>query len=122
MPPDGSYQTLVLNADYRPVSYFPLSICSWQDAIKAIVLERVHVLAEYNRAVRSPSLELRIPSVVSLKHFIASDRSVPPFTRYNVYLRDRFTCQYCGCRFEQHRLSLDHVIPKSKGGVNTWEN
>jgi 5-methylcytosine-specific restriction endonuclease McrA len=109
---------LVLNADYRPLSYFPLSLWSWQDTIKAVFLERVNILAEYDRAVRSPSLEMKIPSVISLKTYVKPARN-PAFTRFNVFLRDRFECQYCGDRAD---LTFDHVIPRSRGGRTTWEN
>ena len=55
---------LVLNADYRPLSYYPLSLWSWQDTIKAVFLDRVNIVSEYDRCVRSTSVEMRIPSVV----------------------------------------------------------
>src|SRR5262249_45285943 len=63
----GGFPALVLNADFRPLSYYPLSLWSWQDAIKAVFLERVNIVANYDRAVHSPSLEMKLPSVVSLK-------------------------------------------------------
>src|SRR5215472_9205837 len=85
---------LVLNADYRPLSYFPLSLWSWQDAIKAVFLERVNIVAQYEKAVRSPSFEMKLPSVVSLKTFVKPATN-PAFTRFNVFLRDKFSCQYC---------------------------
>ena len=66
---------LVLNADYRPLSYFPLSLWSWQDAIKAVFLERVTILEEYDRVVRSAKFEMRLPSVVSLKTYIKPARN-----------------------------------------------
>lgn len=109
---------LVLNADYRPLSYFPLSLWSWQDAIKAIFLDRVNVVCEYDQVVRSPSFEMRIPSVVSLKTYVKPARW-PAFTRFNVFLRDSFRCQYCGARED---LTFDHVVPRSRGGRTTWEN
>jgi 5-methylcytosine-specific restriction endonuclease McrA len=109
---------LVLNADYRPLSYYPLSLWSWQDTIKAIFLGRVHVVAHYDRCVRSPNSEFRLPSVVSLKTYVKPTRN-PAFTRFNVFLRDRFSCQYCGARED---LTFDHVIPRSRGGMTTWEN
>jgi len=84
---------LVLNADFRPLSYFPLSLFSWQDAIKAVVTDRVNVISEYDTVVRSPSFELRLPSVISLKEYVPRLRK-PAFTRFNVFLRDRFACQY----------------------------
>jgi 5-methylcytosine-specific restriction endonuclease McrA len=109
---------LVLNADYRPLSYYPLSIWCWQDAIKAVFLDRVNIVSQYDKTVRSPSFEMRLPSVVSLKTYVKPSRH-PAFTRFNVFLRDRFTCQYCGTREE---LTFDHVVPRSKGGHTTWDN
>ena len=109
---------LVLNADYRPLSYYPLSIWGWQDAIKAVFLERVNIVSEYDKTVRSPSFEMRLPSVVSLKTYVKPTRH-PAFTRFNVFLRDRFTCQYCGDRRD---LTFDHVVPRSQGGRTMWEN
>lgn len=109
---------LVLNADYRPLSYYPLSLWSWQDAIKAVFLERVNIVAEYEHAVSSPSLAMKLPSVVSLKTYVKPSR-YPAFTRFNVFLRDRFQCQYCGARED---LTFDHVIPRRYGGETTWLN
>jgi 5-methylcytosine-specific restriction endonuclease McrA len=109
---------LVLNADYRPLSYYPLSLWSWQDAIKAIFLDRVNVISHYDRLVHSPSFEMKLPSVVCLKAYVKPARH-PAFTRFNVFLRDRFSCQYCGTRDD---LTFDHVVPRSRGGQTTWEN
>src|SRR4051794_29424458 len=114
----GHWPVLVLNADCRPLSYYPLSLWSWQDAIKAVFLERVNIVSEYDRVVRSPSHELRLPSVVSLKTYVKPART-PAFTRFNVFLRDRFTCQYCGA---DNDLTFDHLVPRSKGGHTTWDN
>ena len=112
---------LVLNADFRPLSYFPLSLWSWQDAVKAVVTDRVNVVSEYDAVVRSPSFELALPSVISLKEYIPQARKVA-FTRFNVFLRDRFACQYCGDGLPAHELTFDHVMPKSKGGRTRWDN
>ena len=109
---------LVLNADFRPLSYYPLSLWSWQDAIKAVFLDRVNIVSHYDRVVRSPTFEMQLPSVVSLKSYIQPARQ-PAFTRFNVFLRDRFTCQYCGAHSD---LTFDHVTPRSKGGLTTWDN
>ena len=112
------HPALVLNADYRPLSYFPLSVWPWQDAVKAAFLDRVTILAEYEAVVRSPSMSLNIPSVVVLKDYIRPAKSVA-FTRFNLFLRDEFTCQYCGAKGD---MTFDHVIPRSKGGLTMWEN
>lgn len=109
---------LVLNADFRPLSYFPLSLWSWQDTVKAVFLDRVIILNHYDRVVRSPSFEMQLPSVVCLKEYVRPSRR-PAFTRFNVFLRDRFECQYCG---EHTDLTFDHIIPRSRGGKTTWEN
>src|SRR5712672_3670587 len=93
----GSWPALVLNADFRPLSYFPLSVWAWQDAVKAVFMDRVSVLNEYEAEVRSPSLTMRLPSVIALKDYIRAARK-PAFTRFNVFLRDAFSCQYCNER------------------------
>lgn len=116
-----SFPALVLNADFRPLSYFPLSLWGWQDAIKAVFLDRVNVLSEYEREVHSPSFTMRLPSVISLKEYVQLDRR-PAFTRFNVFLRDRFQCQYCGEVSASEDLTFDHVVPRSRGGRTTWEN
>src|ERR1700688_2876744 len=71
---------LVLNADFRPLSYYPLSIWCWQDAVKAVFLDRVNIVSEYETLVRSPSFEMRLPSVVSLKSYVKPTR-FPPVQR-----------------------------------------
>jgi 5-methylcytosine-specific restriction endonuclease McrA len=121
--PDGGmhFPVLVLNADFRPLSYFPLSTWTWQDAVKAVFLDRVSVLSEYEKEVRSPSFSMRLPSVIALRDFIPSART-PAFTRFNVFLRDSFSCQYCDARRVTQELTFDHVIPRARGGRTSWEN
>ena len=116
-PPSG-WPALVLNADFRPLSYYPLSTWPWQEVIKAVFLERVDVVSTYDHVVRSPSFEMRLPSVVALKNYVPQDRS-PAFTRFNLFLRDAFTCQYCGAPDD---LTFDHIMPRSRGGRTSWEN
>ncbi len=114
----GSHPCLVLNADYQPLSYFPLSLWSWQDAIKAVFLERVSIVNEYEDEVRAASFSMRLPSVVALKSFVPQNRT-PAFTRFNLFLRDGFQCVYCGSPDE---LTFDHVRPRRLGGKTSWDN
>ena len=114
----SDYNALVLNADYRPLSYLPLSILSWQEAIKATFLNRVNVVSVYDISVKSPTIKLNIPSVVVLKQYIKRSKSTA-FNRSNIFLRDDFSCQYCG---SNGPLTFDHLIPKSKGGKTCWAN
>lgn len=112
---------LILNADYRPLSYFPLSLWSWQDALRAIFRETVIVVSEYERVVRSPTCEIKLPSVLALKEYIPAAQK-PAFTRFNVFLRDNWQCQYCGDGFRTQELTFDHIIPRSRGGRTSWTN
>jgi 5-methylcytosine-specific restriction endonuclease McrA len=116
-PPSGA-PALVLNADFRPLSYYPLSLWPWQEVIKAVFLDRVDVISTYDQVVRSPSFEMNLPSVVALKSYVPQERP-PAFTRFNLFLRDGFACQYCASPDD---LTFDHVIPRSRGGRTTWEN
>jgi 5-methylcytosine-specific restriction endonuclease McrA len=112
---------LVLNADFRPLSYYPLSLLSWQDTIKAVFMDRVNILAYYDRTVHSSHAEWPIPSVVALKEYY-TPKTRPAFTRFNVFLRDNFTCQYTGLKLPPSELTFDHLIPRSRGGKTAWEN
>ncbi len=109
---------LVLNADFRPLSYYPLSLWSWQEAVKSVFLDRVNIIQTYDKQVHSPSLNMNLPSVVALKNYVSPAR-YPAFTRFNLFLRDKFSCQYCG---DTDDLTFDHVIPRSKGGLTRWDN
>jgi hypothetical protein len=60
-----AHPALVLNAEFRPLSYFPLSLIPWQDAVSAIVSDKISIVAEYDIVARSPSTEIRLPSVVA---------------------------------------------------------
>ena len=113
-----SCPALVLNADYTPLSYYPLSLWPWQTAIKAVFLERVDIVASYERLVHSINLDMQIPSVIALRQYVRPSE-FPAFTRFNVFLRDHFACQYCG---SPHHLTFDHVVPRRLGGKTTWEN
>ena len=115
--PDGC-PALVLNADYTPLSYYPLSVWPWQTAVKAVFLDRVDIVAHYEREVRSPTHTLKLPSVIALKSYVRPS-AFPAFTRFNLFLRDKFSCQYCGCGRD---LTFDHVVPRAQGGRTTWEN
>ena len=112
---------LVLNSDFRPLSYFPLSLCSWQYAIKSVFLDRVSVIENYEKEIHSPTKTFKLPSVIALKDYVNSLRK-PAFTRFNVFLRDNFCCQYCKKKFSANELTFDHLVPKYLNGKTTWTN
>ena len=81
-------------------------------------MDRVDIVAEYDDYVHSPSISLKIPSVVVLKDYVRPQKKVA-FTRFNLFLRDEFSCQYCGSKGD---LTFDHVVPRSQGGTTNWAN
>ena len=108
--------TLVLNKDGQPVNLLPPSTIQWKEAITYLWLDKVHVLEWYDDwVVRSNSWETKVPAVVMLKDMYRRRRS-PRFSKYNVHLRDYFTCQFCLQPFPKQQLTLDHVHPISLGG------
>lgn len=114
--------TLILNADYRPLCYLPLSTIPWQQAVKLQWLGRITVLESYDDwEVHSPSMTMQVPALAITKDYMKYKRSVR-FSRKNLYLRDLFQCQYCSDTFDPDELTIDHVVPVSKGGKTTWEN
>jgi len=115
--------TLVLNANYLPLGYMPLSLWSWQDAVKAIFKGSVTVVDVYpDVTVRASNIKVPLPSVIALNDYVPKKQTKPSFTRRNVFLRDEYICQYCSKRFHTADLSLDHVVPRSQGGPLSWEN
>ena len=114
--------TLILNKDGSPLSILPLSAVRWQEAIKYIWMDRVTVLDWYDDwVVSSPSWETRVPAVIMVKDYIKKNRN-PRLGKFNVGLRDRFRCQYCADQLNMKSVTLDHVIPISRGGKTEWEN
>lgn len=108
-------RVLVLN-----VSYEPLHVTSAKRAITLVQYGVAEVVQESDDIVRSPSTVIAVPSVIRLRRYIRRPRVHPvPFNRRNVLRRDTFTCQYCGSHAD---LTLDHVMPRSRGGRHNWDN
>jgi 5-methylcytosine-specific restriction endonuclease McrA len=114
--------TLLLNADMQPLSLLPLSTVDWQEAIRYMVLDKANVLAWHDDwIVRSARWETRVPAVIVLKSY-QKPKATIRLTKRNIFLRDEYLCQYCGCEVTEPHATLDHVIPQSRGGRTTWEN
>ena len=115
--------TLLLNADGAPLSITPLSTLTWQESIKLIWLDKINVLEWHEDwQVHSPNHTLTVPSVIAIREYVPQANGGINFTRSNVFIRDKYTCQYCLDVFSPKELTLDHVVPKSKGGKTNWEN
>ena len=114
--------TLLLNQDYSPISILPLSVIGYQHAIKLMFLGRVNVIETYpNWLIRSEKLTINVPSVCVTKDYFHYKKGVR-FSRYNMYLRDLFECQYCNEVYDFENLTIDHVLPRVEGGKTTWTN
>ena len=114
--------TLLLNADAAPISFIPLSTISWQDAIRYMILEKANVLDWYDDwIVHSANWETRVPAIIMLKEY-QKPKSTMRLSKRNIFLRDEYRCQYCGCDVADASATLDHVHPVSQGGKTTWEN
>lgn len=103
-------------------TYEPLGVIDWEKAITLFCSGKVHVLSEYERAIRSPTTEIKIPSVVVFKRGKNSKRNSIRFSRKNVWIRDEGRCQYCGCEVSIKNFTLDHVVPRTLGGTTVWTN
>jgi len=108
-------RVLVLNASYEP-----LHICSARRAIIMLFLGKAERVEDDSVEIHSPSITIRLPNVVRLSQFVKQPVKEFAFTRKNIIKRDRGRCQYCGR--EDPNLTIDHVIPLSRGGKHTWTN
>lgn len=109
--------TLLLNSTFEP-----LKVIHWKKAVLMVLLDKVEVLEEYDRLIRGIRFSMKLPAVIRLRRFIQRNRILVKFSRQNLFIRDRRTCQYCGEPFEPNELTYDHVIPRSKGGQTEWTN
>lgn len=108
-------RVLVLNNDYSP-----LTVCSVQRAIILLFLEKAEMISDsLDHTIRTVSKTYPMPAVVRLKRYINLPYRGVVLTRHNIFKRDNFQCQYCGTTKE---LTLDHLVPKAKGGRSTWNN
>lgn len=113
---------LLLNANAQPISYLPLSTIAWKEAILYMYHDKCSVLEWYDDwLVRSPTWETKVPAVIMLKDFVKQKTQVR-FSKYNVFLRDQYTCLYCDEKLKSSEATMDHVIPISKGGKTNFLN
>ena len=114
--------TLVLNSDGNPVSMLPLSVVSWEESIKYMVLDKALVLEWHDDwIVHSASWETRVPAVIILREYMKPKTSIR-YSKQNVFLRDGYHCAYCEASVTKRTATLDHVLPVSHGGKTTFEN
>lgn len=113
-----NYRTLLLDNGYQP-----LSVLGWQRALLLDLSDRVDVVEYYEDIeVRSPSRGYALPAVIRLRQYLRRVPRILPYSRRNVLVRDDGICQYCERRPKLAKLTVDHVLPRSRGGGSSWEN
>lgn len=113
-----SAKSLLLNASYEPIK-----IVSWQKAIILWFQNKVEVIEYHSIFAHSVRSSFQLPSVLKLKTYVRQKNAgLIRFSRENVYIRDNYTCQYCGTRLSGRHLTLDHVVPASHNGKKNWTN
>tara|TARA_R110000824_G_scaffold48543_1_gene137033 strand:- start:365 stop:865 length:501 start_codon:yes stop_codon:yes gene_type:complete len=103
-------------------AFKPIEVVSWQEAVVLTWLNKAYAVEYTNNWVHSATESFQVPSVIVLFRYIDEKFFTLPCTRKNVLLRDENQCQYCAQSFREGELTLDHVIPRSKGGRGTWDN
>lgn len=112
---------LVLNADYTPISLFPLHIIPAPSAIVRIYNETCYVVEEYDDYIASKYHKIKYPSVIVRKDYLKREK-VAVLNRRSLWYRDLGICAHCGTFVKYADSTIDHFIPRSKGGRNVWEN
>lgn len=112
-------QTLVLDASFQPVN-----MISGLDALVKIITGKAEAVANYKEVVRSASLSFQLPRIIRLNRIVReiNHNTQIAYSKRNVTIRDNNTCQYCAKKLTTKTATIDHVMPKSRGGKNTWEN
>ena len=108
---------LVLNASYEPIN-----ICGARRALVLVLKGIARTEEEHGLMLHAQRSRISMPSVIRLLEYRRIPHQTRALSRKNILLRDRNTCQYCGEVFAPSELTLDHVIPRSRGGNSTWEN
>lgn len=113
-----NWKVLKLDSSYRPIQ-----VIDWTEAFTMVFAGRANVV-EYREGafVNSASESFKVPSVIAINRYVRKARVSLRVTRNNLFIRDKYTCQYCNKRFCKADLTIDHVTPKSAGGPKTWEN
>jgi 5-methylcytosine-specific restriction endonuclease McrA len=110
-------QVLVLNASYEPIH-----ICGVKRAIILIVKGVARSEQDTPHHLRSPSVVFPVPAVIRLIHYVQIPYRKKAYSKKHIFLRDNYSCQYCGRSELPNDLTLDHILPQSRGGKSVWEN
>ncbi len=102
--------------------YFPHKVIRWEHAVTMLYLEKADRVIDYDEKISSPSITMQLPAVIRLRRQFGKFKRVARFSRYNVFVRDGFRCQYCRVKLPPTKLTYDHLIPRACGGRTEWTN
>ncbi|MBX3076353.1 HNH endonuclease [Candidatus Obscuribacterales bacterium] len=105
-------KVLVLNASYEP-----LNICTWRRAVVLLLKGKAEQIEHNGKVIY---MDTPLPTVIRLRHYVKIPYKEISLSRRNILHRDNYTCQYCGVR--RPDLTIDHIIPRSRGGIDSWDN
>ena len=108
-------RVLVLNQNYEP-----MSVCSARRAVVLLFKEKAEMIERNHHMIRSVSTHMPLPSIVRLSRYINMPRKKVQLNRRNIFKRDHNRCQYCGS--VKAPMTIDHIIPRVRGGSDSWEN
>jgi len=127
--------TLVLNRNWQPIGVATVAralVLLWNESARVVCPESFETFEwddwakiepRFGEAfIQAVRFKLRAPEVITLTHYDRLPKATVTFSRRNIYKRDRFVCQYCGCQPGGEELTIDHVAPRSRGGKTTWAN
>lgn len=110
-------KTLLLNQNYQPIKSL-----GWKKTFCLTFLNKVEILEQYKVIFRTCSKAYKLPAVIRLIEHVNIKYNTLKLSRYNIFTRDNNQCQYCAKKLNFKEMTIDHVIPKSLGGKNTWNN
>ena len=102
------------------VNFEPLHVCNTKRALALVLAGKAEIILNGRGVLRSSHAEFEIPSVIKLSYMIKRPRPRISLSKREILRRDNFTCQYCGRKSRQ--LTIDHIIPRHRGGPHSWEN
>lgn len=105
---------LVLNANYEPIN-----VCTIKRAVGLMMSGKAEVVANANGFISTTSHNYPLPSILRLSRMVHRPRQRVKLVKREIFRRDNYTCQYCG---KQHDLTIDHVLPRHRGGTHSWQN
>lgn len=108
---------LLLNSTYDSMAFI-----AEVRALKLYFNDKVEIISSWDEKIHWASGSMKIPAIVRLKYYVKFVPHIVPFNRLGVFRRDQFTCQYCSRALNQDLLTIDHILPKSRGGLTSWKN